>query len=365
MLNKSRPSEAGNFIFRVMKIGAIPENIFERIALWLGIAPTPLADTHLAFMMGRTIMVAVKWQLFECLSYGPLTAYETSARTNTHPAATEKLLGTLVHLGYLKKKGERFSLSSLSRKWMLKDSPNSLYHKMLFHFIEWDIVQHYDSYLKTGKPLDIHASFFDSQQWEMYQKAMRDLANIASWEIARVTPIPTRATTMLDIGGGHGLYATALCKRHPDLHAVVLDLPEAISSAERSSQNKNAESRVCYVTGDILTQDVGEEAWDIIFMANLVHHFDDETNRAIAKKVARGLRKGGFYVIVEFIRDEHLREGDHLGALLDLYFSATSDGGTFSLQEIIQWQKDAALAPLKTIRLRTVPGHIQQVAVKP
>src|SRR5687768_16073739 len=108
-----------------MKIGAIPENIFECIALWLGVAPTPLADTHLAFMMGRTIMVAVKGQLFECLAGGPLTACETAVRSRMHPAATGKLLRALVHLGYLKQNGKYFSLSALSKKWMLKDSPKS------------------------------------------------------------------------------------------------------------------------------------------------------------------------------------------------------------------------------------------------
>lgn len=357
-------SKISHLIFKVMKIGAIPENILERIALWLGIAPTPLVDTHLAFMMSRTIMVAVKSQLFECLSCRPLTAYEITIRTNTDPTATEKLLRALVHLGYLRKKEEHFSLSSLSRKWMLKDSPRSLYHKMLFHFIEWDIVQQYDIYLKTGKPLNIHESFFDPRQWEMYQKAMKDLANIASWEIARVTPIPAKATRLLDIGGAHGLYATSICNRHPDLNAVVLDLPEALGSTMKLTEKKNEAKRIRYMQGNVLTQDVGEDEWDIIFIANLVHHFDDETNKAIAKKVARGLRKGGFYVILEFVRDKNHREGDHLGALLDLYFSSTSQGGTFSLEEITQWQKDAALVPLKTIRLRSVPGHIQQVAVK-
>lgn len=84
----------------------------------------------------------------------------------------------------------------------------------------------------------------------------------------------------------------------------------------------------------------------------------------IAKKVARALRMGGFYIVLEFVRDENLRKGDHLGALLDLYFSATSRGGTFSVPEITAWQKDAALVPLKTIYLRTIPRHIQQVAVK-
>ena len=129
-------------------------------------------------------------------------------------------------------------------------------------------------------------------------------------------------------------------------------------------KEEKPKSRIQYLAGDVLTQDLGEEEWDIIFIANLVHHFDDETNRMIAKNVARALRTGGFYIILEFVRDEHLREGDHLGALLDLYFSSTSRGGTFSIQEIIQWQKDAALVPMKSISLRTVPRHILQVAVK-
>lgn len=347
-----------------MKIGAIPENIFERIALWLGVAPTPLADTHMAFMMGRTIMVAVKGHLFECLSNGPLTACEIAIRSEMNPAATEKLLRALVHLGYLRRTGQHYSLTALSRKWMLKDSPKSLYHKMLFHFIEWDIVQQYDNYLKTGVPLDIHTSFFDSKQWEMYQKAMQDLARIGSKEVARVTPVPRRATRMLDVGGAHGHYSDSLCRRYPDLHAVILDLPEAISSACKLLGKENPGNRIQYCAGDVLTQDLGEGEWDIIFIANLVHHFDDETNRMIAKKVARALRMGGFYIVLEFVRDENLRKGDHLGALLDLYFSATSRGGTFSVPEITAWQKDAALVPLKTIYLRTIPRHIQQVAVK-
>src|SRR3990170_3285851 len=164
-------------------------------------------------------MVAVKGQLFECLAGGPLTACETAVRSEMHPAATEKLLRALVHLGYLRQKGKYFSLSALSKKWMLKDSPKSLYHKMLFHFIEWDIVQQYEDYLKTGIPLDIHDSYFDRQQWETYQKAMQDLANMASHEVAKITPIPRKATRMLDIGRAHGHYAASLCKRHPHLHA--------------------------------------------------------------------------------------------------------------------------------------------------
>ena len=42
------------------------------------------------------------------------------------------------------------------------------------------------------------------------------------------------------------------------------------------------------------------------------------------EKVARALRMGWFNIIFEFVRGENLWKEDHLGALLDLYFSATS-----------------------------------------
>jgi 2-polyprenyl-3-methyl-5-hydroxy-6-metoxy-1,4-benzoquinol methylase len=275
-----------------MKIGAIPETIFERLALWMGIAPTPLVDTHVAFMMARTIITAVKLGIFECLSNGALTTEGIAGKININVTATDKLLKTLVHLGYLKMNGNHFLLSALSKKYMLMDSPRSLYYKMLFHFVEWDIVQHYDNYLKTGIPLDIHGSFFKEQEWILYQNAMRDLANLASEEISRVTPIPKNALRMLDVGGAHGKLSCALCQRHPNLQSIILDLPEAMGSSEEKMAREDTGGRLSYIAGDIRIYDLGEEEWDVIFMANLVHHFDAETNRSIAKKIAKGLRPG-------------------------------------------------------------------------
>jgi hypothetical protein len=43
-----------------MKIGIIPENTLERVALAAGAVPRPLFDTHLAMMLARTIMAATK-----------------------------------------------------------------------------------------------------------------------------------------------------------------------------------------------------------------------------------------------------------------------------------------------------------------
>ena len=38
-------------------------------------------------------------------------------------------------------------------------------------------------------------------------------------------PVPDGARDMLDIGGSHGYLSVAVCRRHPELRATVLDLP--------------------------------------------------------------------------------------------------------------------------------------------
>ena len=346
-----------------MKLSAQPENLLEAVALRSGMVPTPLGDTHVAFMLARTIMVATKVGLFETLARRPDTAEQIARQCGTAPTATRKMLNTLVHLGYLQLTDPYYALTPLARKWLLQDSGASVYDKMLFQFTEWEMVAKYEDYVRTGEPFRMHETF-DEAQWKAYQRGMRAVAGSGAWEVARRTPVPSRAKDMLDIGGAHGYYSVALCRRHTGLRSVILDLPEAISEAQHLLAKENMGGRVVHQPGNVLTDDLGEAQWDIIFIASLVHHFDEATNRSLMHRIARALRPRGVLVVQEFMRDRRPRAGDHLGALLDLFFAATSESGTWSVEEIADWQRAAGLEPQKPVWLRAVPRHAQQVARK-
>src|SRR5262249_7267749 len=115
---------------------------------------------------------------------------------------------------------------------------------------------------------------------------------------------------------------------------------------------------------DALTDDLGTNAWDFIHVSQLLHHFDAETNRDFTRRVARALRPRGVFVVNELIRPPAPGAGGQVGALLDLYFALTSQSGTWSVQEIAAWQREAGLTPAAPIRLRTVPGAVEVVARK-
>jgi len=61
----------GQFIRCSMKIGAIPENLLERLAMVFGLVPTPFIDTFNAVIVARTVMVATKLDVFDALASRP------------------------------------------------------------------------------------------------------------------------------------------------------------------------------------------------------------------------------------------------------------------------------------------------------
>ena len=59
-----------------MKLGVIPESPIEQIALWAGLVPVPLLETHLAATLAQAITAGVRLGVFECLKDGPRTNLE-------------------------------------------------------------------------------------------------------------------------------------------------------------------------------------------------------------------------------------------------------------------------------------------------
>src|SRR3954469_4584328 len=346
-----------------MKLGGIPETPIERIGSAFDLLPDPLLDTHVVILLARAGMEAACLGVFEALKDGPLPAGEVAARCGCDPKAMRKLLDALAGCEYLRWDAGRYFLAPVARKWLLAESPQSLRDKMLWQFPEWDYIARLGDYVRSGEPLDLHPTL-TLEDWGLYQRGMR--ATAASWvaEVGKRTPVPKGARDMLDIGGSHGLVSVALCRRHPGLRSVILDLPAAIAHAAPLLAREGMGERVTYRAGNALTDDLGEKAWDVVFVASLVHHFDDATNRALAKRIARALRPGGVYVIQELYRQNSPREAGQSGALLGLYFALTSEPGTWSFAEMAGWQREAGLVPRKPVKFVTAPGNGQQAAVK-
>jgi 2-polyprenyl-3-methyl-5-hydroxy-6-metoxy-1,4-benzoquinol methylase len=350
-----------------MRLDVVGESMPERIAVRMNLVPVPLAHTHMALVLARAVLEASKAGIFEALGSGALDAAEVAVRTGLNTNATVKLLNALAASDYVVHHKGRFSLTAMSRKWMLPSSADSVHEKIMFTFFEDTWIARLGDYLRTGRDVTGGGHLGASQPeefWGTYQRAMRSIASMSAGEVARRTRVPPDARDMLDIGGSHGLYSVAICRRHPHLSSTILDLPDAIAHAAPLLAAEGMGTRVVHLAGNALEVDLGESRYDVIFISNLVHHFDAPTNQRLMVRVARALRPGGIVTVQELIRSESPVSGNQIGALLDLYFAVTSTAGTWSVSEISGWQRDAGLVPRRPLYLRTMPGAAQQAAAK-
>jgi SAM-dependent methyltransferase len=346
-----------------MRLGAIPQGVVERLASALGLVPTPLFDSIIALLLARTVMVATRLGVFETMAGQPRHAEEIASQCGSAPAATRKLLDALVGAGYLRLRDGCYALAPVARRWLLKDSPHSLTDAILMQFVDEQFIAQMESFVRTGTPIEMH-EHLTPEDWELYQRGMRSGARLATPEVALRLPMPRHAQTMLDIGGSHGYYSVALCRRYPGLRAVVLDLPEAVAAAAPLLAREGMGDRVVHRADNALTADLGREQYDLILIANLVHHFNETQNRDLIRRCAEALRPGGRLVIGEVVRPETPGKTGQVGALTDLYFAITSAGGTWSFAEMADWQRSAGLRPRRPIKLFTGPGGGLQVAEK-
>lgn len=332
-----------------MRYGLIPTNPIERLGMAAGLIPVPIIDGY-AFAFSRAVMVATKVGLFDALADGPLTSTELAARIDTDPVATEKLLNLLIAMRYVQLGNGRYRLTKMVRRFLVGDRSKSVRDAVLMKFLEWQWLEGLEDFVRRGDSLEVHGDLA-TDDWRLYQRGMRDMASFAAPEVARRVPMPEGASEMLDIGGSHGFFSVAICRRHPALRATVLDLPAAVEQATPLLDAEEMGDRVRILAGDAFVDDLGESAYDLILMFSLVHHFDDEANRRLCARAARALRPGGRLVIGDFIRPEP-GKADQLGSFFDLYFALTSQAGLWTTDEMASWQAAAGLTPMKPIRLR-------------
>jgi SAM-dependent methyltransferase len=144
----------------------------------------------------------------------------------------------------------------------------------------------------------------------------------------------------------------------------VVDLETTVGEQESKRMPSDVSGRVQFEVADIRTVPLPPNSTDVILLANVVHHFDDATNRELMQRAAVALRPGGIAIVIDAVRPLSLQETGQLEGLLDLYFGAASGVGLRTIQEIQGWIRQAGLTLLPPKVLRRMPVCKVQVARK-
>ena len=109
----------------------------------------------------------------------------------------------------------------------------------------------------------------------------------------------------MDIGGGSGAYSIVAAQAHPNLSAVVFDLPPVVEVTREFIERNQVAGRVTTQGGDFTVDDFPEDC-DVAIMASNLPQYNREIIALVIGKAFDALLPGGeMHLIGEMLDDDH------------------------------------------------------------
>src|SRR5690606_31341659 len=208
--------------------------------------------------------------------------------------------------------------------------------------------------VRGGTPVRHHDADPDDAYWQRYMLGQFELARLTAGAVARRVVVPRGARAVLDIGGGHGWYSVALCRRHAGLSATVLDLPGSARAGRRIVAATGYADRVRHWEGDALATDLAGP-YDVVLCFNVIHHLAAADVPDLFRRIRAALRPHGTFAVLDGFVEEHGR-GTAAGDLLGLFTYLSSGSRSYPPAQLRTWLADAGFSEPRRSALRRVPG---------
>ena len=300
----------------------------------------------------RIIQTALELRIFEALESGGQSAASIAEQLNLEIRATELLLNALSALELLHKQGERYSLTTESRTYLLERSPLFAGGMIRFESSLWRCWEQLPQAIRTGRavrPTDMYQG--DQRETQIFIEAMDSLVKARGDAPVLLEALDwSNVKTLLDLGSGPATYSIALCRRFNDLSGTIFDLPGTLAITARYVQEAGMTGRIRLVAGDYRSDPIPGK-YDVIFLSNIIHGESLESNERLIAKLGKQLTPSGRIVIKDHILDES-RVQPSVGAIFSILMLLTTDGGRcYSYNEISGWLERAGLSQVREVAL--------------
>ena len=278
------------------------------------------------------------FDFFTFLNESSRTFDEICDKMKIQSRPADVLLSLLLSMELVERNDHRFSLTDLSAKYLISDSPDSLvpYYASLKYRPQ---CVEFRDILKTGKPAG-WSSKKEGKDWmksmenrefaDSFTNAMDSRGSFLAQRLAERFDL-RQHTALLDIAGGSGIYACSIARMNSHLSATVLEIPPVDLAATRSIESKGMSSRVNVVSGNMFEN--LPTGYDVHLFANAFHDWDIDSVGKLSFNSFKSLSLGGIIAIF----DAHLNQSKQ-GPLSIAEYSCllmhSTEGKCYSIKEI-------------------------------
>lgn len=268
------------------------------------------------------ITVADEVGTFAAISGEALDTATLAERIAVEPRALAIHLGLLAALGMVERREAKWRATSLARTWMHPEA-EGYYGPMLAGFRSTlPLHDRMLASLNSGDKADGHVTFVE--EWERGDLPLEQAKFIAAFmhshsvasskSVARL-PRFGAVRSLLDVGGGSGVFSIEIARAWPNLHATILEIGTMCAAAQAYIDKSGSADRVTTTTVDMFRDD-WPTGHDAHFFSNIFHDWSDKTCRLLAEKSYAALAPGGRIMLHEILMDD-----DGTGPLVAAAFS--------------------------------------------
>lgn len=229
-------------------------------------------DLETVFKASRCVIAAERLQLFRKLDGKELTASEIGRSIGLHRSHRETFLNIITALGLLTRRGRRYRLSPLARKYFIKErGPHWTRLWSRYCTEDYTALSVLEESLTTGRDYrktlgmereeDYEILRHDRQWAEDFTRVMHDTKRRQSKLLAKNLDL-SRYSALLDVGGGSGIMSMELVRTHPNLRACVQDFEPVCRAARKFIKAAGLSGRVKTYAAD-MTKEIAA-GYDVI-----------------------------------------------------------------------------------------------------
>ncbi|MDG2383818.1 MAG: methyltransferase [Pirellulaceae bacterium] len=165
---------------------------------------------------------------------------------------------------------------------------------------------------------------------------------------------------VIDVGGGHGIYALELLKQFPQLSATILDREPPLKVAKEYAEQAGLSDRVKFVFADIHNYQLPQPA-DAILLANILHDYSEDHAQQLVKHYGKQLETDGLMIILDAFLESvpptspPISRGPKAVAAYSAMLFSICEGRCYRLDEYQQMLLAAQLSPQP--KVESVPAN--------
>ena len=258
-----------------------------------------ISDILLSPWITGVLITAIRLKLFSILSDRELTVEEIAAKCEAIPNRLKSLLDACVSLRFLEFEHDKYKNSHFSLVYFVEGQ--RLYVGDFLKLINEESIQWFQlPDTLCGNETTNHKLPHIRSDYKTFIMAMNNIGNLGEADALKDIVNLSGCKTMIDAGGGSGLYSIAFCQKYPDLRSTIFDVKDTLKVTKEMIADRQEKRRIDLQEGNFLEDPLGDNV-DVVLLSDVI--YEDLTAKIVLKNAWDSLTQNGMLIVRGYYAD--------------------------------------------------------------